>query len=274
MAAVMRIALLPVALLVLVAAIPAQAARKSVPTLVREAERLYQRGRYTEAAEKLKEAESISPNPRLVYNIARAYDQAGALDLALQYYQQYVNSPEGTDPTLLKRSSLAIDRLHGLIAERDARRKQAEAEQEKLKAQADEARTREQAQAEAAERARQEQEAQAQAVAEARAHSEARAKTASYVLGGVGVVGLGVGIACGLSSRSAKNDFTNATTVEQKQSFETTAQHRALYADLGFGVAIASAVSAYLLWPKGAAHTTLVPTAGPNGGGVALEGSF
>src|SRR4051812_12608315 len=128
----MRIAL-PLALLVLVA-MPAQAARKSVNTLVHEAERLYQQGRYHDAAERLKEAEALSPNPRLVYNIARAYEQAGELNLALQYYQQYVNSPEGTDPTLLKRSSLAIDRLHGLITEQNA----SAAEQEKLKAQADE----------------------------------------------------------------------------------------------------------------------------------------
>jgi tetratricopeptide (TPR) repeat protein len=264
----MRIAL-SLALLVLVA-MPAQAARKSANTLVHEAERLYQQGRYHDAAERLKEAEALSPNPRLVYNIARAYDQAGELDLALQYYQEYVNSPEGTDPTLLKRSSLAIDRLHGLISEKKA----SEAEQEKLKVQADEAKRAQEAQAEAARHAREEQQAQARSVAEAQQHTTARAKTYSYIAGGVGLAGLAAGIGFGLSARSAKSNFSNANTVEEKQSFQNTAKNRALYADIGFGVAIASAVTAYLLWPKGSSSVAVVPAAGPNGGGLALEGSF
>ena len=255
---------------------PAQAARPSVSTLVRQAQRLYAQGRYAQAAKKLEQAEAISPHPRIVYNIARAYDQAGELDKALDYYQQYVGSSEGTDPVLLKRSALAIDRLRGLLDARAKRQRETAEEQARLKAQADAAKQRAEEQAEAAARARAEAQAQAQADAEAHAKSIARARTFSYVAGGLAVAGLATGVGFGLAAKSAKNDFENAATVEQKQSFQSTTKSRALMADLGFGVAIAGAVTAYLLWPKHAdgMQAVVVPTAGPHGGGAAVEVSF
>src|SRR4051794_10001770 len=67
---------------------------------VKEGEKLYQAGKYREAAEALIKAQNLEPNPRLIYNIARAFDQAGDVVTALQYYQQYVGSAEGTDATL------------------------------------------------------------------------------------------------------------------------------------------------------------------------------
>src|SRR5947209_1819516 len=106
--------------------------RERTTALIREGERLYQSGQYKQAAETLIKAQALEPDPRLVYNIARAYDQAGELDLALDYYQRYVNSTEGTDPTLLKRSALSIERLRGLLA----REEQSQKAREELERQA------------------------------------------------------------------------------------------------------------------------------------------
>lgn len=257
---------------------PALAAKRtaSVSTLVRQAQQLYAKGRYAQAARKLEQAQEISPHPRLVYNIARAYDQAGELEKALDAYQQYVASTEGTDPTLLKRSALAIDRLRGLLDARAKRQRETDAEQARLKAQAEAAKERAQEQSQAAAQARAQAEAQAQADVEAHAKSASRARLFSYVAGGLAVAGLATGVGFGLSAKSAKNDFENAGTVELKQSYQSTTKSRALLADLGFGVAIAGAVSAYLLWPKhpDRMQAVVVPTAGPNGGGAAVEVSF
>lgn len=270
----MRSRLLPFALAGWMVASPALARphQVQVSALVHRAERLYQQGKYRAAAEELEKAEALDPDPRLVFNIARAYDQAGELEKALDAYQRYVASREGTDPTLLKRSALAIDRLRGLIAQQEKARAADEAMQRHLQEQAESARRREQEQAQAAAQARAEADERARAQAEAEAHAESRNRTLAYVAGGVAVTGLGTGILAGLSARSAKSDFASAQTLEEKQILETATQHRALLADVGFGVAIAGAVAAYLLWPK---HpVTVAPAVGSSGAGASVEVRF
>ena len=79
-------------LLLLLLAVPPASARThpKFTQLVKQAERLYSSGKYKDSAEKLIEAYVYDPHPRIIYNIARAYDQAGELELALEYYQRYV----------------------------------------------------------------------------------------------------------------------------------------------------------------------------------------
>jgi hypothetical protein len=271
----MRSRLLPLVLAASLAGLPALARspRAQASTLVRQAQKLYQRGKYHDAAETLEKAQALAPDPRLTFNIARAYDQAGELEKALDAYQRYVGSPRGTDPTLLKRSSLAIDRLRGLVQKREEARKADEAMQRHLQEQADAAKRRAQEQAEAAARAQADAEAQRRADAEAQAHAASRNRTLAYVAGGLAVAGLGTGIVAGLSARSAKSDFTAAQTVEEKESFQSTTQHRALLADVGFGVAIAGAVTAYLLWPK-QSSVAVAPVVGTSGGGASMQVRF
>ena len=99
--------------------------------LVKDAEKLYLQAKYKEAAELLKKAHEIEPDPKILYNIARALDQAGDLPASLDYYRQYVASSE-TDPTLLKRASLSIERLRTLINKQEAAQVQADAARKKL----------------------------------------------------------------------------------------------------------------------------------------------
>jgi hypothetical protein len=272
----MRSRLLPLALAGWMAAAPALARtspRAQVNSLVHKASRLYARGKYAAAAETLEKAEAIAPDPRLVFNIARAYDQAGELEKALDAYQRYVGSREGTDPTLLKRSALAIDRLRGLIEQRQKAKAADEAMQRHLKEQAELQRRRAEEQARAAAQARAQAEEQARAQAEAQASAESRNRILAYTSGGLAVAGLATGIIAGLSAKSAKSDFENAATVEAKKSFESTTQHRALIADVGFGVAIAGTVAAYFLWPKHH-QVTVAPMVGTDGAGAAVGVSF
>jgi tetratricopeptide (TPR) repeat protein len=271
----MRSRLLPLVLAASLLGLPALAksSRAQAASLVRQAQKLYQRGKYHDAAETLEKADALAPDPRLVFNIARAYDQAGELEKALDAYQRYVGSPQGTDATLLKRSSLAIDRLRGLIDQKEKAKAADEAAQRQLQEQADAAKRRAQEQTEAAEQARAQAQAQQRAQAEAQAHAQSRNQTLAYVASGLAVVGLGTGVVAGLSARSAKSDFNDAQTVEEKQSFQTSTQHRALLADVGFGVAIAGAVTAYLLWPRHSS-VTVAPAVGSAGGGASMQVRF
>src|SRR5690606_33646146 len=90
--AAMRLAFLLSLTLLVSAPSPAWALKgaKSAAALVREGERLYNSGKYREAAEALKKAQALQPNHKLIYNIARAYQRSGDLREALSWYQQYV----------------------------------------------------------------------------------------------------------------------------------------------------------------------------------------
>src|SRR5262245_13488836 len=99
--------------------------------LVKDAERLYLNAKYKEAAELLKKAHELEPDPKILYNIARALDQAGDLPSALDYYRQYVASGD-TDPTPLKRATLAIERLRNLISKQEQQQAKDDAARKKL----------------------------------------------------------------------------------------------------------------------------------------------
>lgn len=263
------------AVLTLVVPLVATAANSNFNRLVKEAERLYEAGKYKNSAERLIEAYAYSPHPRIIYNIARAYDQAGELDLALEYYQRYVGSKEGTDPTLLKRSALSIDRVRGLIAQRDAEQKKQAEEQARVEAEAKAAR--EKAERETAAKKQAEEELRAREIASAKARASARStsRIAAYALGGVAVAGLATGTIMGLQANSTKGRFTQAETVADKERFAGQTKTNALIADAGFGIGVAAAIAAVLLYPKGdEPHDGPRALLVPHPGGAGLEVSF
>lgn len=262
-------------LLILALGLPsvASASPREFNKLVKQAERLYEAGKYKESAERLIEAYAYQPHPRIIYNIARAYDQAGELDLALEYYQRYVNSSEGTDPTLLKRSALSIDRIRALVEAQQKARQQDAEQQAKLEAEAREAQERAAREEEAKRRAEQELRARERAQAEAAASAHKRNRILSFVLGGVAVAGLGTGTFFGVQANAAKGQFTAAETVETKQQLEGRTRSNALIADVGFGTGVVAAVVAVLLYPKGEPEkqksTVMVPV--PGGAGLQVR---
>lgn len=239
--------------------------------LVKQAERLYEAGKYQEAAERLIEAYVYQPHPRLIYNIARAYDQAGELTLSLEYYQRYLSSKEGADPMLLKRSALSIDRIRGLMRQRE----QASEEKERLSEQATLAQKRAAEEAEAKRRAEEALRQREVAAAEARKKARSRNRILAFGLGGVALAGLGTGTVFGLQANGSKAQFTGAQTVDDKLAFQKQTQGQALVADIGFGAGVVAALAAVLLYPKGPEpETETSVTFVPRAGGAGLEVSF
>jgi tetratricopeptide (TPR) repeat protein len=246
--------------------------------LVKQAEHLYQSGQYREAAALLEQAYAIESNPKLLYNIAKARDQAGDLKEALDSYQRYLSSSEGTDPQLLKRSALAVERLRGLLDKEEAERKRqdderqrVEAEHQRQQAEARAAQERATAETVAARKAQEEAEEKNRVNVESQVALRSRQRIIAWTAGGVGAVGIGLGAYFGVTANDAYGQFHSATTALDKDSDVNKTRSNALYADLSFAVGIAALTTAVLVYPKGAEpKISLAPL--PNG--AALVGSF
>lgn len=249
----------------------AKPSEKSAAAYVKEGERLYQAGKYREAAEVLLKAQAIDPHPRLIFNIAYSYDLAGDLPQALEYYQKYVSSPEGTDPALLKRSARNIDRIRSLLRQQEEERAAHEAERRRLAEEAQRAQERAETEAEAKRKAEAETVARRQAAAEEQTKAYERARLGAYVAGGGALLGLGAGISFGVMASASKSQFTQAATVDDKQRLRLLTQQNALVADIGYGVALAAAVTAVLVYPKSGPAPQARLLVAPNGAGVEVK---
>ncbi|MBZ4415035.1 tetratricopeptide repeat protein [Myxococcus sp. RHSTA-1-4] len=254
----------------------AQRGARNPTALIREGERLYQAGKYREAAEALKKAQEMSPNPKLIYNIAVALENAGELREALSWYQQYVGNTEGTDATLLKRSARGIDRIQVLLKKEEQQQAAAEAERQKLQGEAEAARRKAEEEQLAARRAEEENQRRQQAEYARALKSYQRQRIAAFAVGGVAVAGVGAGVLFGMQARDSREQFDAATRVEDKQARADDTKSKALLADIGFGVGLAGAITAIILYPKegppvaGEVRVTLAP----RGAGAGMEVSF
>ncbi|WP_224370989.1 tetratricopeptide repeat protein [Hyalangium versicolor] len=255
----------------------AQKGSKNPAALVKEGERLYGAGKYREAAEVLKKAQEAQPNPKLIYNIARAYERAGDLREALSYYQQYVGlKTEEADPQLLKKSAIASDQIRVLLEKEEKTAAAAEAERKRLQDEAEAARKKaeeEQATARRAEEAVRQQQAAEQ---ERAMVSYKRSRLVAFGLGGLSAASVGAGIFFGLQARDARKTFDKATNVESKQTAADDTRSKALLADIGFGVGIAAAIGAFVVYPKEGppAEGEVRMTLAPRGAGAGVEVSF
>jgi tetratricopeptide (TPR) repeat protein len=275
----MRLFLVLLAALLL-APLPARAqrggARDNPKELIKQAERLYDQKQYLESAEVLEQAYEASPNPdsRLLYNIARAYDQGGKEREAIQYYEQY--KAKGTDLTLIKRADLFIDRLKLQLRKEESRAAATASERKRLREEAAAARRRAEEERQAARRANEANQLRLkEAYADALA-ARKRMQVASFALGGVALAGLGTGTFFGLKARSARHDFDTATELDPKLAAKSATRDNALLADIGFGVGVASAIAAVLLYPKQPLPKPGKPrvTLAPSGAGAGMEVSF
>jgi tetratricopeptide (TPR) repeat protein len=254
----------------------AQRGARGASALIKEGERLYHAGKYREAAEVLKKAHGASPHPRLIFNIAVAYENAGDLREALSYYQQYVGNSEGTDPSLLKRSARSIDKLRVLLEKEQQQAAAAEAEHKRLEEEAEAARRRAEEEQLAARRAEEEAAAQRHAEYERQVASYKRSRIAAFAFGGAALASTGAGIFFGLQAREARTTFDEATSLDTKRTAADDTRGKALLADLGFGVGLASALTAIILYPKEGppAEGEVRMTVAPRGAGAGMEVSF
>jgi tetratricopeptide (TPR) repeat protein len=272
----MRLVLVLLAALLLAPA-PAHAQRggsRNPKELIKQAERLYDQKKYLEAAALLEQANESLEDTRIIYNIARAYDQAGRETEAISYYEKYL--ADGEDAQLRKRSRSAIDRLR-LQKEREQKRAaEAESERKRLRAEAEAAQRRAEAERESARRSDAANQQRLQvAYAEAQA-SRKRMQVTSIALGGVALAGAGMGTFFGLKANGSRTEFGAARELDAKLAARDATRSNALLADIGFGVGLVGAVAAILLYPKepvakpGKARLT----SAPQGTGAGLEVSF
>lgn len=156
---------------------PAQKTQAS--ELFKKGSDAYLRGDFQESIKDLDQAYALDPQPVMIYNKARAQEGLGNTDDAITLYEQYLNQDPGTP-----------DR--GAIEQRVATLKKQRDEKAALqKAQAD-------ADKERAERA---------------SHPDPpphKRSVLPYVVGGVGVVGIGTGVVFGILAKSNESDGNSA----------------------------------------------------------------
>lgn len=228
--------------------------------LFRESQASYGAGRFREAAVYLEEAYRLDPDPILLYNLARARESGGDLELALDAYQRYLaEAPAADDRPAVKARIAALER-------------QVE-ERERLEA--------------LLERERQAREAAVQEAEAARA--AARASQGWYrepfpwILGGVGVAGVAAGVVFGVASGDRRDSARDAAEAARANELEDEANRLALGAHLAYAAGGALTVAG-LVWglvaassapsqaspisPSGRASVSLGPR------GLQIQGSF
>ena len=109
--------------------------------------------------------------------------------------------------------------------------------------------------------------------------------TAAYIVGGIGIVGIGVGSYFGLRAISKNSDAEafcktrNVCTDQQGIDLTEDAKDAAVISNIAFavgGAALATGVVLYLMAPGGNETTALrlAPTVAKNGGGLSVGGTF
>jgi tetratricopeptide (TPR) repeat protein len=248
---------------------------KSTTSLVREGERLFKERKYRESAEALKKAHEQSPSPLYIFNIAVALEYAGELRESLSWYQQYIDA-EGTDPALVKRSARSVDKLRLLLDKEEQSQASAQAERQRLQQETEAARRKAEQEQLAARRAEEENQRRGQAEYERALKSYKRQKVAAFAVGGLALAGAGAGVFFGLQAKDAREQFDSARSVEDKEDRASDTRGKSLLADVGFGVGVAGALTAILLYPKDSppAQGEVRVTLAPRGAGAGMEVSF
>lgn len=260
---------------VLLLASLAWATNPKAAALAKDADKLYKDGKYAEAAELLKQAYDVDPNPLFIYNIARAWDQVGNVEKAVESYRQYIALPsDQTQPDLVKRANLSLDRLRNALAKAEAQKKIEDEKTQRLEDERNKAEQRAEQEAAAARKQREEIAAKEKREREAAARSTNGRKIAAFVTGGVGAALLATSLGVGLAANGSRTAFRNATTLEDKVRFESATKSQALATDLTLVAGVAAAVAAVIIFPKGgdAQGSVGVAVVPVSGGAVASVG--
>lgn len=242
--------------------------------LARDADSLYRADKYKEAADTLRKAYDAHPIGLYLYNIARAYEQAGELELSSEYYRKYLALPSNeATPELVKKANLAMERIAPLLT-RSSADKQERDERQRLDDEAREAEAR--ADAEVAEARRQRQAFAEKEMLRKEAENKRLKlrKLAAYGTGGAAVLGLGMALGFGIGSNANREAFRTADTLPLKQQHEAATRTTAAVADVSLLIGLAAGVAAVILYPKGdeqggAVNVVFAPI---SGGGVGSVG--
>ena len=170
----------------------------------------YRAGRFERAAELLREAYALEPEPVLLYNLARALEGAGEDDAAADAYRRYLASEETPADAAAARARLEV--LDTRIGERRALEERAR-------------------EAEASARARQVAQTQPEPAPPAR-----QIDPAPWIVAGAGALALGVGGVLGGLMLDRSQTAQSAPIHRDAVGAQADAEALAIGADVSFGV--------------------------------------
>jgi tetratricopeptide (TPR) repeat protein len=226
-----------------------------------EAKALYERGLYRRAIAKLEAALALDPEGKeLVYNLALIHEKLAEADVAEAYYLRYIDME--TDPKARERAQAIVKRLQGA--------------KKNIKADLQE-RTGPASSATAA--------TAAPSSTAAAPHVSRAPSPMVFVIGGVALAAVGVGIGFGASALGTRpGDVTTGPqlTAYELETKQRSAHTQAVIADLSFATSLVIGATAALLYlletrtPRPAAPATLpssaaLPVSAP---GLRMEAPF
>lgn len=170
---------------------PAQTPQARAAELFSKGAEAYRRGDLQQAVTSLREAYALDPQPVLLYNLGRAYEDLGDIDSAVATFSRYLEAdPNAADRGAIEQRLETLKRQHderlALERQRDAERARADAEK--------------------AERVRREHDA-------AQVHHSR--SVGPYIVGGIGVAGLATGVVFGLVAKSKHDAAATPSTTQQ-----------------------------------------------------------
>lgn len=224
--------------------------------LYRESAESYRKGDFATTIDLLREAYALDPQPVLLYNLARAYEGVGDTDGAIETYRKYL----AADPNAKDRGAIE-QRITTLERERDekiALQKQSEAD-----------------------RKRAEEEA-ARAAAAAKQKKDAAAKphhrsALPYIVGGIGIGGLGTGAVFGLMATSQHASARNEPVQQTAENDQNRAKTYATASTIAFiagGALLAIGTTWWILDGGSDKSGSQSARLGVTPGGLLFEGRF
>jgi len=249
--------------LVLVGPAYAEDNRDKALKLFEDSNKAYKSGKFEEAADLLKKAYALFPEPLLLYNLGRAQEGLGDPQGALDSYKQYLAQAKQVD------DRGAIERRIETL-EAQIEKQKADAEEAKRMA---EEQARLQAEQERLRREREEQRGREREEIDDRTPVE---KYGPWTVMGVGGALVGTGLIFGIRSGAKHDDAVAAPAQRDAESLQASAQHYATVANVLFvtgGLVVAGGV-AWKVWQWKHPHTQTTTSLQVTPTGAAIEWVF
>lgn len=210
-----------------------------------KAKALYKQGKYRAAVDELEEARKLDPGGvDLVYNLAVVHEKMAEIDKAIEYYKLFVTMTDNADE---------IARVQGIIQRLEG------AKTEVVPAPSASAAT-----------SSAPEPPPPPPPAPKEPEKNGRFDGLVIASGVVAVAGLATGIVFGLKAKS--EEITGTPTTDASTSYQDLqdrndrAKKNALFADIGFGVAVVGGVAGALLYFTRSAEPSKEPAPGPSAG--------
>jgi tetratricopeptide (TPR) repeat protein len=203
---------------------PLSAQEQEAKALFEESTKLYARGSYAEAAQRLERAYELSGRAVLLFNLANAYERKGDFERAAARLRRYLpNAPAAEQPLIRLRIAALEERLE--------QRREAQQNIDKLQAQIDV--LQEQV------RKRDQQIATLRAPAPPRPNLLAHYRT-EIIVGAAGAVALGAGLVFAVKAKQASNTLEslceNGLCLEDAARQQSKRRNYAIGADISFAL--------------------------------------